>query len=115
MASKQSGGQPSNANSIKHGFYSKKLSAVLQPQLAEAAKVEGLDKEIALLRLMLRSLAVEQTPKTAPLTLDCANTLARLIKTRYTISLDHNEALKNAIALVFAEIAAPLKIKKLLQ
>jgi hypothetical protein len=115
MASKKRGGQLSNTNSLKHGFYSKKLDADLLPQLAEAAQVEGLDQEISILRLKLRTLVNGKSTQEAALALDCANTLAKLIKTRYTISIDHNETLKNAIALVLTEIAAPLKIKKLLQ
>ncbi len=115
MVTKKRGGQPSNTNSLKHGFYSKKLTAELLPQLAEAAKVEGLDQEIALLRLMLRALAAYTSPQAAGLALDCSRALCNAIKTRHTISIDHNETLKNAIGLVLTEIAAPLKIKKLLQ
>ncbi|TSA53968.1 MAG: hypothetical protein D4R38_03080 [Dehalococcoidia bacterium] len=115
MASKKVGGQLSNANSIKHGFYSKKLPAVMQPQLAEAAKVEGLDQEIAFLRLKLRLLAACESPAEISLAFNCTADLAKVIKVRHTISIDHNESIKNAIALVLTEIAAPLKIRRLIR
>jgi len=113
MATPKRGGQPSNVNSRRHGFYSKKLDASILPELAEAAQVVGLDAEIAFLRVMLRNLA--SSNRNISLTLDCYKTLSGLVKNQYLISIDHDESLKNAISLVLNEIAAPLKIKKLIR
>ena len=47
------GGQPGNANAVKHGFYSRKFRD-LESQDLETALREGLGDEIALMRVMIR-------------------------------------------------------------
>ncbi|MBE0688294.1 MAG: hypothetical protein IH585_20060 [Anaerolineaceae bacterium] len=47
------GGQPGNLNAVKHGFYSRKFRD-LESQDLETVPVEGLDGEIALMRVMIR-------------------------------------------------------------
>lgn len=106
---KKRGGQPANQNARKHGFYSRALTEAEKLQLEEAALVDGLDQEIALLRVKLREL-VESSPERIDLHLEAANTLARLVRTRYQISKEQKQSLKEAITKVLTEVAAPLGI-----
>ncbi len=47
------GGQPGNLNAVKHGFYSRRFQD-LEARDLETVPVEGLDGEIALMRVMIR-------------------------------------------------------------
>ena len=78
-------------------------------ELEEASYVEGVDQEIALLRIKLREL-VENEPDRIDLHLEAANTIARLVRTRYQISKEQKRSLKEAIAKVLTEVAIPLGI-----
>lgn len=106
---KQRGGQPGNQNARKHGFYSRAVDAAEALQLEDAAAVEGLDEEIAILRVRLRRLLGE-CPDRLDLQLDAANTLTRMVKTRYQITKEQRRSLKDAIGKVLEEVAAPLGV-----
>ncbi|MBL7119106.1 MAG: hypothetical protein ISS53_00305 [Dehalococcoidia bacterium] len=101
---------PGNQNARRHGFYSEALTEAERLELAEAASIEGLDDEIAVLRLKLRQF-LEDHPERIDLQLKLANTLARLIRTRYNITSEQKNTLKEAIATVLKDVAAPLGIK----
>ena len=77
--------------------------------LEEAFKVEGLDDEIALLRVKLRAL-LEAEPDRTDLHFEAANVIARLVRTRYQITRDEKKSLKEAIQKVLTEIALPLGV-----
>jgi hypothetical protein len=94
----------------KPSFYSKALDEAEQLELHEAAGVEGLDYEIALLRFKLREL-LEEYPEKVELQLKAANALARLVHTRYKISAEQKKNLREAIALVLRDVAIPLGLK----
>jgi hypothetical protein len=98
-----------NQNARKHGFYSRALDEADRLELEELTQVVGLDDEIALLRWKLRQLT-ENEPGRLDLHLDAANTLARLVKTRYLITQEQKKSLKDAIAKVLTDIALPLGI-----
>lgn len=98
----------------KPSFYSRALDEAERLEFEEARGVEGLDEEIAVLRLKLRSL-LEGCPEDLRLALDTANTIARLVRTRYNISREQRKSLKQAIAKVLTEIAVPLGVKALVK
>jgi len=79
-------------------------------ELEEAATIEGLNNEIAILRLKLRQL-LEQYPERVDLQMRAANTLARLIRTRYNITAEEKKNLRKAITTVLKDVALPLGIK----
>ena len=79
-------------------------------ELEEAATIEGLNNEIAILRLKLRQL-LEQYPERVDLQMRAANTLARLIRTRYNITAEEKKNLREAITTVLKDVALPLGIK----
>jgi uncharacterized protein YjcR len=98
-----------NQNARKHGFYSRALTEAEKIELEEAGYVEGIDQEIALLRIKLREL-VQNEPDRIDLHFEAANTIARLVKTRYQITKEQKRSLKEAIAKVLTEVALPLGI-----
>jgi len=103
------GAPPGNQNARKHGFYSRSLDEAERLEMEEAGYVEGIDQEIALLRIKLRRL-VESQPDRIDLYLEAANTIARLVRTRYQISKEQKKSLKEAIAKVLTEVAVPLGV-----
>ncbi len=104
------GAQKGNQNAREHSFYAKVLSEAESLELEEAAGIDGLDGEIAVLRLKLRQL-LEEHPERIDLHIKAASTLARLIRTRYNITAEEKKTLKEAIATVLKEVALPLGLK----
>jgi hypothetical protein len=97
----------------KPSFYSRALEEAERFELEEALGVDGLDQEIALLRIKLREL-IESRPDRIDLHLEAASTIARLVRTRYTISREQKKSLKEAISKVITEIAVPMGVKVLM-
>lgn len=110
MEKRKKGAQPRNQNARKHGFYSAILNDAEKSLLEHAADLEGLDEEIAVLRVKLREVIVKH-PQNVQLALDAANTLARLVRTRYNITKQQKKSLRDAITKVITEIAVPLGVK----
>lgn len=103
------GAPKGNQNARKHGFYSKVLNEAEQLDFELATDVEGIDDEIALLRVKIKSL-LEHDPENIKLIMQAANTLARLVKTKYNISKEDKKGLKEAIGNVLRDVALPLGI-----
>ena len=91
------------------GFYGRALSEAEKLELEEASRIEGIDKEIALLRVKLRKLLEEQ-PERIDLHFEAANIIARLVRTRYQITREQKKSLKEAIQKVLTEVALPLGV-----
>ncbi|TET25492.1 MAG: hypothetical protein E3J67_03815 [Dehalococcoidia bacterium] len=106
---KRRGAPKGNQNARKHGFYSKVLDEAEQLDLELAAGVEGIDGEIALLRVKIKSI-LEKDPENIRLLAAATNALARLVKTKYNISKEDRKGLKEAIGNVLRDIALPLGI-----
>ncbi|MDD5287866.1 MAG: hypothetical protein PHY28_01970, partial [Dehalococcoidales bacterium] len=75
----------------------------------QATEVEGIDGEIALLRIKIKSL-IKRDPENIKLIMQAINTLVRLVMTRYNISKGDKQGLKEAIANVLRDVALPLGI-----
>ena len=103
------GAPKGNQNARKHGFYSKVLDEAEQLDLELATGVEGIDDEIALLRVKIKSI-LEKDPENIRLLAAATNALARLVKTRYNITKEQKKGLKEAIGNVLRDIALPLGI-----
>ena len=99
---------------VKRGFYGPALDETAGLMLEEAGGMEGLDQEIAVLRLELRDI-IRKEPDKYELHLKTANTIANLIKIRYSISKEQKKCLKEAISKVFTELAVPLGVKAFLK
>ena len=103
------GAPKGNQNARKHGLYATALSEAERLELEAARGIEGIDEEIAVLRVKLRQL-LENEPERFDLHFQAANTIARLLRTKYQISKEHKKSLKEAIAKVLTEVALPLGI-----
>ena len=108
-AERKRGAPKGNQNARKHGFYSKVLDEVEKLDFELATGVEGIDDEIALLRVKIKSL-LERDPENIKLIMQATNTLARLIRTRYNIGKEDKKGLKEAIGNVLRDVALPLGI-----
>ncbi len=102
------GAQPGNQNARKHGLYSKVLAPDEKRQLKTASGVDGLDQEIAILRLKFRSL-LAQDGQNLRLINQTARTLARLYNIKFSLSRNDAAKLEEAVANVFERytIAGP--------
>jgi len=98
-----------NQNARKHGFYSKVLDESGRLDFAQATGVEGIDDEIALLRVKIKSL-IAHDPDNITLIMRAINTLARVVSTRYNLSRKDKKGLKEAIGNVLKDVALPLGI-----
>lgn len=108
-AVRKRGAPKGNQNARKHGFYARVLDEAEQLDFELATGVNGIDDEIALLRVKIKSL-IEHDPQNIKLIMQATNTLARLIRTKYNISKEDKKGLKEAIANVLRDIALPLGI-----
>ena len=108
-ARKPRGAPRGNQNAHKHGFYSKVLDEAQQMDLEIAEGVEGLDDEIAMLRVKIKAL-LEKDPENIQLIMQASSTLARLVRTRYNLEKGQGKGLKDAIQNVLKEVAIPLGI-----
>ena len=108
-AKRKRGAREGNQNARKHGFYCRILDEAEQLDFELATGVEGIDDEIALLRVKIKSL-LEHDPENLKLIMQATNTLARLVRTRYNISKEDKKGLKEAIGNVLKDVALPLGI-----
>jgi hypothetical protein len=94
----------------KPGFYARALDEAERLDFELASGVEGIDDEIALLRLEIKKAIMGGDPKNLELLVKATNALERLVRTRYNISKEQGKGLKEAIGNVIRDIAIPLGI-----
>ena len=71
--------------------------------------MEGLDQEIAILRLKLKSL-LANSPESVPLILQACRTLARLLVIKYQLPTSKKKDILDAATHVLRDIGIPLGI-----
>ena len=98
----------------RFGFYGQALNEAERLELEEAIGIDGIDEEVAILRIKLRELIVAK-PDKFELHLKVVSAIARLVTTRYHISKEQKRSLKEAVTKVLTEIAIPLGIKALIR
>jgi hypothetical protein len=106
LITRKSGGQPHNQNARKHGLYSKFLSKDQKRRLKLAAGIDGLDQEIAILRLKFMDLLATEG-QNARLINESAETLARLYNIKYSHGRNDISKLKEAVASVLEDFSIP--------
>jgi len=107
--SKKRGAPPGNQYARTHGFYSPVMTEEEHLNFIQATEVQGLDSEIALLRVKIQSL-VARDPDNLKLITQVTNALCRLIMTKYNISKNDKKGLMEAIENVFRDVALPFGI-----
>ena len=101
---------PGGSQSVKKtGFYARVLDEAEKLDFELASGVDGIDDEIALLRVKIKSIMGDD-PKNLKLLVEATNALERLIRTRYKITKEQRKGLKEAIGNVLKDIALPLGI-----
>ncbi len=93
------------------GFYASALNHAERMRLPKARSMEGLDEEIALLRVRLHKLAQEE-PEKLDLLLKGVNSLVRAVATKYRLSGKPADDLAKSIAGVLEGIGAALDPEK---
>lgn len=89
---------------VARRFYAKALSEAEKANLEEAMGVQGLDEEIALLRLRLQR-AIEEYPDDLELMFKGAALLSRLVATKFGLSKGDTDALAAAIERAVAALS----------
>ncbi len=105
---RKKGAPKGNRNSIKHGFYSKVFDEAERFDFNSAAGIEGIDEEIALLRLEIKKAISGGDERNLLLVVKAAGALEKLIRTRYQITASQRKGLKEAINNVIRDIFIPL-------
>jgi hypothetical protein len=97
---KKVGAPKGNHNSRVYGFYVKALDEEERRNFQQATEVEGLDSEIALLRVKIQSLVAREPDNLKMITL-AVTALAKVIMTKFNISKTDKktftEAMQNAL------------------
>jgi len=106
---RKAGAPKGNLNALKHGFYSKVLDEAEKLDFELASDVSGIDDEIALLRVKIKSV-LEKDPENIRLIMQATNALAGLVRTRYNITVEQRKGLREAIGNVIRDVALPLGI-----
>jgi hypothetical protein len=105
----KAGSSRGGQNVRKQGFYSRALDEAEQLDFELASGVNGIDDEIALLRVKIKTILGDE-PKNLKLLVEATNALERLVRTRYRITKEQRKGLKEAIGNVLRDIALPLGI-----
>jgi hypothetical protein len=91
------------------GFYSGVLGEAETLDFETAAKTEGLDEEITLLRVKIKTL-LEDDPGNLKLLIAAADILTKLVKTRYSMNKKQEKNLGEAIKNIIKDIGVPLGV-----
>ena len=109
-AKRKRGAPKGNRNARKRSFYDKVFDEADRLDFELASGVNGIDDEIALLRVEIKKAIMGGDPKNLKLLVDATNALERLIRTRYKITKEQGKGLKEAIGNVLKDVALPLGI-----
>lgn len=91
------------------GFYEKVMDAAETLDFKTAAGNKGLDDEITLLRVSIKSLVADD-PKNLKMIMQATNMLAKLVKIRYSMTKEQKKGLGEAIRKAITEIGVPLGV-----
>jgi len=91
-----------NQNARKHGFYSNVLDRDQKLRLKEAALVNGIDEEINLLRVKLKSV-VERDPDNVRLISHAAISLGRLLRIRERLNKGNERSMVVALRKLYGD------------
>jgi len=98
---------PESQASNRRNFYHNALSETEKAALESAAAVEGLQEEVAMLRVRL-STALKEKPGDLALALYGMNTLVRMVVAQYRLSPRASKELASNLALVLNNFADQL-------
>jgi hypothetical protein len=104
------GARPGNRNALRHGLYSRHLTAAEKLDLLAAKTVEGLDEEIAFTRLMIVRALQEQNwpPETYARLVEA---LCRQLRARRQLNNPTGDKLAEAFGTILNEIATEMGLE----
>jgi hypothetical protein len=108
-ARRQRGGQEGNQNARTHGFYSEVFNKTEQMDFELASGVNGIDDEIALLRVKIKAI-LEKDPENFSLITQAVKVLTRMVQTHYNMSKGDKKGFKEAIEKMWQNVAVPAGI-----
>ena len=109
---KGKGGAPTgNQNARTHGFYSNALNEVEKLELEQAVGVEGIDAEVALLRVKLKRV-LEKDPQNIKLIMQAANMIAKLLKASEKMTPKQKKKVEEAVDNSITDVAHPMGFNK---
>jgi len=106
---RKGGAQPGNQNARKHGYYSKVLDEAQQLDFELASGVNGIDDEIALLRVKIKAI-LDKDPENFPLLTQAVKVLTRMVQTHYNMSKGDKKGFKEAVEKLWQNVAVPAGI-----
>ena len=109
-AEKRKGAPKGNRNARKQGFYTKVLDEAEKLDFERASGVEGIDEEIALIRLEIKKAIEGGDDRNLQMLVKATNALDRLIRTRYKITAAQRKGLKEAVGNVIRDVLVPLGV-----
>jgi len=92
-----------NQAARKHGYYSNVLDAEQQQDFEQAINVEGLDEEIALMRVKIKSL-IQKDPDNLKLITQAFNALTKLIIAKYDVPKDDKKTFMEIVSNVLSHV-----------
>jgi len=104
---KKVGAPKGNQYSMIHGFYSKVLDDEEQRKFKQAVEVEGLDGEIAMLRVKIQSL-IARDPENIKLISQAVNSLARMVMVKYNTSKTDKKSFMEQLRMCSKILESPL-------
>jgi hypothetical protein len=103
----RAGRRRGNGSQLVAGFYDEALSEAERAALPLARELRGIDEEIAVVRLRLRS-ALEQHPEDLKLMAKGVDLLVKALSVRYRLSKDEKADLSAGIRGILGEIGGTL-------
>jgi len=105
-AKRQRGGQKGNQNARKHGFYAGRLSPTEICEFWNTINTEGLEREIAALRIKLRS-SLERDPGNRRVLREASKLLARWYSSKYRLDKTDSLTIKKLILGILQDYPGP--------
>jgi hypothetical protein len=94
----------------KDSLYTRLFDEAEQIDFDRACGVDGIDDEIALIRMEILKVVSGGDAANLRLLVQATNALERLIRTRYEVSKDQRKSIRESIGNVLREIAVPLGV-----
>lgn len=109
MAEKQKRGPNPKAKNQEPTFYDKVLIEAEKLSFEEMSEVEGIDEEITILRVKVKSLLASHKENMG-VVMEATSLIGRLVRIRYELTRQQKIGLKEAIGNVLRDVAVPLGI-----
>jgi hypothetical protein len=93
----------------KSSYYARILDEAERLDFETASGVEGIDEEIALLRMKIRKI-LEKDPDNIKLLMAANEILTRMVKVRYKMNQSQHNGLREGLTNIIKDIAVPLGI-----